>query len=203
MSRTKTDNSDVDAGKKGEDAKDADEQVGEEQAMDEQDGIDQPEKVQAEVNVLSHKKDNTYTKTTTTTNSTKTKQNKTSPQKAKKPEEEVDVLKRLAKLEKKVEAMLKIDDTEAVKDSIQANVTNEMSSIVDFTKFFEHCLKKDKITKADLEGIAFKLLKGNYKNSIELEYNMEQCYLGLTYQIDSANPEGDRCPYDLSKPPPF
>ncbi|GJR30091.1 hypothetical protein Tco_1106323 [Tanacetum coccineum] len=44
--------------------------------------------------------------------------------------------------------------------------------------------KKDKLTKADLEGPAFALLKGNYKNNIELEYNMEQCYLALTDQID-------------------
>ncbi|GJZ05065.1 hypothetical protein Tco_0538340 [Tanacetum coccineum] len=35
-----------------------------------------------------------------------------------------------------------------------------------------------------LEGPAFKLLKGNYRNYIELEYNFEQCYLALTDQID-------------------
>ncbi|GKA98004.1 hypothetical protein Tco_0825898 [Tanacetum coccineum] len=36
-----------------------------------------------------------------------------------------------------------------------------MSSTVDFTKFAKICLKKDNITKADLEGPAFNLLKGN------------------------------------------
>ncbi|GJU14700.1 hypothetical protein Tco_1142666 [Tanacetum coccineum] len=75
-----------------------------------------------------------------------------------------------------------------------------MGSTIDFTKFAKHCLKKDKITKADLKGPAFKLLKGNYRNYIKLEYNIEQCYLALTDQIDSVNPEGDRCPYNLSKP---
>ncbi|GJR76754.1 hypothetical protein Tco_0089119 [Tanacetum coccineum] len=32
---------------------------------------------------------------------------------------------------------------------------------------------------------------------------MEQCYLALTDQIDWVNPEGDGCPYDLSKPLPL
>ncbi|GJR34223.1 hypothetical protein Tco_1209907 [Tanacetum coccineum] len=78
-----------------------------------------------------------------------------------------------------------------------------MGSAVDFTEFAKHYLKKDKIMKADLERPTFKLLKGNYMNYIELEYYMEQCYLDLTYQIDWANPEGDKCPYDLSKPLPL
>nr|GEY11520.1 hypothetical protein [Tanacetum cinerariifolium] len=78
-----------------------------------------------------------------------------------------------------------------------------MGSTIDFTKFAKNILKKDEITKFNLEGPAFKLLKGNYRNYIELEYNMEQCYLALTYQIDWVNPKGDRCPYDLSKPLPL
>ncbi|GJV11366.1 hypothetical protein Tco_1352907 [Tanacetum coccineum] len=49
-----------------------------------------------------------------------------------------------------------------------------MRSTINFTKFAKNCLKKDKITKADLEGPAFALLKGNFNNSIELEYNLEQ-----------------------------
>ncbi|GJW23382.1 hypothetical protein Tco_0034004 [Tanacetum coccineum] len=40
-------------------------------------------------------------------------------------------------------------------------------------------------------------------NNIELEYNLEQCYLALTDQFDWANPEGDRCSLDLSKPLPL
>ncbi|GJV29043.1 hypothetical protein Tco_1385491 [Tanacetum coccineum] len=52
-----------------------------------------------------------------------------------------------------------------------------MGLIIDFTKFTKNCLKKDKIMKADLEGLAFKLLKGKHRNYIKLEYNFEQCYL--------------------------
>ncbi|GKE61486.1 hypothetical protein Tco_1511853, partial [Tanacetum coccineum] len=57
-----------------------------------------------------------------------------------------------------------------------------------------------KITKADLVRLVYKLLKGTCKSSIELEYNMDQCYNALTDQLDRINPESDRCPYDLSKP---
>ncbi|GJZ25221.1 hypothetical protein Tco_0562680 [Tanacetum coccineum] len=78
-----------------------------------------------------------------------------------------------------------------------------MGSTVDFTKFAKNHLKKDKITKADLQGQTFKLLKGTCRNSIELEYNMEQCYLALLDQLDWANPEGGKCPYDMSKPLPL
>ncbi|GKF36171.1 hypothetical protein Tco_0112929 [Tanacetum coccineum] len=54
-----------------------------------------------------------------------------------------------------------------------------MVSTVDFTKFAKHCLQKDKITKVNHKGVAFKLLKGNYKNFIELEYNIKQKPLPL------------------------
>ncbi|GJR17142.1 hypothetical protein Tco_0965669 [Tanacetum coccineum] len=78
-----------------------------------------------------------------------------------------------------------------------------MGSFFDFTNFTKNCLQKDKITKANLEGSAFKLIKGRYRNYIELEYNFEQCYLALTSQLDWVNPEGNRVPHDLSDPLPL
>nr|GEV95238.1 hypothetical protein [Tanacetum cinerariifolium] len=45
-------------------------------------------------------------------------------------------------------------------------------------------LNKEKITKEDLEGPTFKLLNKRFKNSVELEYNLEQCHLALTDLID-------------------
>ncbi|GJR21946.1 hypothetical protein Tco_0970473 [Tanacetum coccineum] len=42
-----------------------------------------------------------------------------------------------------------------------------------------------------------------YRSSIELEYHLEQRYLAFSEQLDWINPEGDRCPYDLSKPLPL
>ncbi|GKC36187.1 hypothetical protein Tco_1048571 [Tanacetum coccineum] len=59
-----------------------------------------------------------------------------------------------------------------------------MGYTIDFTKFSKNRLKKDKITKSDLDGPTFKLLKGTCRNSIELEYNLEQCYLALSDQLD-------------------
>nr|GEX15087.1 retrovirus-related Pol polyprotein from transposon TNT 1-94 [Tanacetum cinerariifolium] len=61
----------------------------------------------------------------------------------------------------------------------------------------------DKITKEDVEGPTFKLLRGTYKNSLEHEYNMDQCHLALTDKIDWINPKGDRFHRDLSKSLPL
>ncbi|GJZ88514.1 hypothetical protein Tco_0660296, partial [Tanacetum coccineum] len=59
--------------------------------------------------------------------------------------------------------------------------------------------KKDPIMFDDLIGSTIDFTK----NYIELDYNIEQCYLALIDQIDWADPEGDRCPYDLIKPIPL
>ncbi|GJV13693.1 hypothetical protein Tco_0144300 [Tanacetum coccineum] len=64
-----------------------------------------------------------------------------------------------------------------------------MGSTIDFSNFVKHHLNKDKITKADLEGPVFKLLKGTYRSSIQLEYHLEQCYLAFSDQMDSTNLE--------------
>ncbi|GJT60388.1 hypothetical protein Tco_1003921 [Tanacetum coccineum] len=52
-------------------------------------------------------------------------------------------------------------------------------------------------------GPVYNLLKGTCKSCVELEYNMEECYKALNDQQDWDNPEGDRCPFDLSKPLPL
>nr|GFB66749.1 hypothetical protein [Tanacetum cinerariifolium] len=148
------------------------------------------------------------------------------------------VLQILSVLEKKAAELSKVDLTEVIEESTQANVINEvtnqmpkfipkavsefikprmertihdalltfdnlMGSTIDFTKFAMNHLDKDKITKDDLVGPVYKLLKGTCRSCIELEYNMEQCYLALSDQLDWKNPKGDRCPYDLSKPLPL
>ncbi|GJX11793.1 hypothetical protein Tco_0201652 [Tanacetum coccineum] len=62
----------------------------------------------------------------------------------------------------------------------QAEFDDLISSSVDFSNFIKHRLKKDKITKVDLEGLVFKLLKGTCRSSIELEYHFKQRYLGFS-----------------------
>ncbi|GKC28001.1 hypothetical protein Tco_1035295 [Tanacetum coccineum] len=76
-------------------------------------------------------------------------------------------------------------------------------SVVLFGKCMKKFLNKDKITKEDLKGLTFELLKKRCKNSVELEYNMEQYYLALTNKTDWANPRVNRFHDDLSKPLPL
>ncbi|GJT04557.1 hypothetical protein Tco_0839019 [Tanacetum coccineum] len=95
-----------------------------------------------------------------------------------------------------------IDKSMNVKETVPEVAMEAMPSF-DFTKFAMHHLKEYKITKADLEGPTYNLLKGTCRNSIKLEYNLEQCYLDLSDKLDWTNPKGDRCPFDLSKPLPL
>nr|GEX89799.1 retrovirus-related Pol polyprotein from transposon TNT 1-94 [Tanacetum cinerariifolium] len=65
-----------------------------------------------------------------------------------------------------------------------------MSTPIDFSAFAMNSLKLNKITRADLVGLVFKLLKGTCKSCVELEYNMEECYRALRYQLDWTKPKG-------------
>ncbi|GJT20507.1 hypothetical protein Tco_0890444 [Tanacetum coccineum] len=47
---------------------------------------------------------------------------------------------------------------------------------------------------------AYNILKGNCRSYVELDYNIEECYKAQTGQLDWNNPEGDRYPFELSKP---
>ncbi|GKC83390.1 hypothetical protein Tco_1139107 [Tanacetum coccineum] len=78
-----------------------------------------------------------------------------------------------------------------------------MATPLGFSNFSKNHPKLDKITKADLVGPFYNLLKGTCQSSIELEYNMEECFKALTNRLDWENPKGDRCPFDLSKPLPL
>ncbi|GKA88840.1 hypothetical protein Tco_0810652 [Tanacetum coccineum] len=78
-----------------------------------------------------------------------------------------------------------------------------MSTPIDFSAFAINRLIITKLTKADLVGLVYNLLNETCKSYVELEYNMEECYRALSDQLDSNNPKGNRCPYDLSKPLPL
>nr|GEY30467.1 hypothetical protein [Tanacetum cinerariifolium] len=64
-------------------------------------------------------------------------------------------------------------------------------------------IRKSKLVKADLKGQAYKLVRPFHTNSISLQFQMEECYLLLTDQIDLINPEGNRVMHDISKPLPL
>ncbi|GJR42917.1 hypothetical protein Tco_1311020 [Tanacetum coccineum] len=78
-----------------------------------------------------------------------------------------------------------------------------MSTPINFTAFAMNRLQISDLTKVDLVGPVYNLLKGTYKSFVELEYNMEECYKALNDKLDWNNPEGDRYPFDLSKPLPL
>ncbi|GJU03212.1 hypothetical protein Tco_1113550 [Tanacetum coccineum] len=62
---------------------------------------------------------------------------------------------------------------------------------------------KSKLNKADLEGPAYKVVRAFHSNSISLQFQMEECHLLLTDQIDLVNPKGHRVVSDVSKPLPL
>ncbi|GKB35448.1 hypothetical protein Tco_0880390 [Tanacetum coccineum] len=75
-----------------------------------------------------------------------------------------------------------------------------MSTPINFFDFAMNRLKISKFTKVDLVGPVYNLLKGTCKSCVELKYNIKECYRALSDQLDWNNPEGNHCPYGLSKP---
>ncbi|GJV22353.1 hypothetical protein Tco_1371373 [Tanacetum coccineum] len=78
--------------------------------------------------------------------------------------------------------------------------TRDMGS---FIKWYCRQIGKSKLVKADLEGPGYKLVKPFHKNSISLQFQMEECHLLLTDKIDLVNPECNRVVPDVSKPLPL
>ncbi|GJS82781.1 hypothetical protein Tco_0749322 [Tanacetum coccineum] len=89
----------------------------------------------------------------------------------------------------------------ASKDPLTFN--DLMATPIDFSKYVLNGLKIENLTQDILLGPAFNLLKGTCSSSIELEYNFQECFNALTDKLDWNNPEGDRYPFDLSKPLPL
>ncbi|GKB07156.1 hypothetical protein Tco_0835389 [Tanacetum coccineum] len=77
-----------------------------------------------------------------------------------------------------------------------------MHTLIDFFAFAMNRLKIENLTKEHLIGPVYNLLKGTWKSYVELDYTMEECYRALSEQLDWNNPEGHRCPYNLTKPLP-
>ncbi|GJU09734.1 hypothetical protein Tco_1132130 [Tanacetum coccineum] len=78
-----------------------------------------------------------------------------------------------------------------------------MATPINFSKYAINRLKIDNLTQAHLVGPVYELLKGTCTSSIKLEYNIEECLKALTDKLDWNNPEGDCCPFDLTKPLPL
>ncbi|GJY12442.1 hypothetical protein Tco_0381751 [Tanacetum coccineum] len=72
-----------------------------------------------------------------------------------------------------------------------------------FIKWYCRQIGKSKLSKANLEGLVYKVVIAFHKNIISLQFQMEKCHLLLTHQIDLVNPEGNRVVPDVSKPLPI
>ncbi|GKD09974.1 hypothetical protein Tco_1189659, partial [Tanacetum coccineum] len=72
-----------------------------------------------------------------------------------------------------------------------------------FINWFCKRIGKKKLSKAYLEGPAFKVVRLFHDNNISLQFQMEKCHLMLTDQVDLVNPEGHRVVPDVRKPLPL
>nr|GEX70479.1 hypothetical protein [Tanacetum cinerariifolium] len=80
----------------------------------------------------------------------------------------------------------------AYKDLKENKLIWKIGDIGSFIKWYYKQIGKSKLSKANLEGLAFKLVIYFHKNSISLQFQMEECHLLLIDQIDLVNPEGDK-----------
>ncbi|GJU28424.1 hypothetical protein Tco_1167045 [Tanacetum coccineum] len=89
------------------------------------------------------------------------------------------------------------------KDPEENKLLQKISDMGSFIKWFCRQIGKSKLSKAHLEGPAYKVVRAFHSNSISLKFQMEECHLLLTDQIDLVNPEGHRVVPDVSKPLPL
>nr|GEW78708.1 hypothetical protein [Tanacetum cinerariifolium] len=85
------------------------------------------------------------------------------------------------------------------KDPEENKLLSRTADIESFIKWFYKRIGKKKLSKSDLEGPAFNVVKAFHENSISLQFQMEECYQLLTNQVDLVNPKGHRLVPDVSK----
>ncbi|GJV38669.1 hypothetical protein Tco_1411146 [Tanacetum coccineum] len=89
------------------------------------------------------------------------------------------------------------------KDPEEHKLLRKTGDIGSFIKWYCMPIRKKKLVKADFEGQAYKLVRPFHKNSMSLQFQMEECHLLLTDKIDWVNPEGNWVEHDISKPLPL
>ncbi|GJX58744.1 hypothetical protein Tco_0290134 [Tanacetum coccineum] len=90
--------------------------------------------------------------------------------------------------------------TTSYKDPEENKLLHKTGDMGSFIKWFCRQIGKSNLSKADLEGPPYKVAKAFYKNSLSLQFQMEECHLLLTDQIDLVNSEGHRVVPNVSKP---
>nr|GEU53752.1 retrovirus-related Pol polyprotein from transposon TNT 1-94 [Tanacetum cinerariifolium] len=89
------------------------------------------------------------------------------------------------------------------KDLAKNKLLQKTGDMGSFITWFCNRIGKKKLSNFDLEGPSFKVAKDFHKNSISLQFQMEECHRMLTDQLDLVNPEGHRLVPDVSKPLPL
>ncbi|GJY24520.1 hypothetical protein Tco_0398178 [Tanacetum coccineum] len=84
-------------------------------------------------------------------------------------------------------------------DPEENKLLRKTSDIGSFIKWYCKQIGKKKLSKADLEGLAFKVVTPFHKNIISLQFYMDWPIL----RVDLANPEGNRVMPDVSEPLPL
>ena len=92
---------------------------------------------------------------------------------------------------------------EAPEDPDENKLSRKTEDMGAFIKWFSRRIGKTKLSKSNLEGPAYKAVRGFHTNSVSLQYQMDECHLLLTDQVDLVNPEGHRIRLDVSKPLPL
>ncbi|GJW86448.1 hypothetical protein Tco_0161788 [Tanacetum coccineum] len=88
----------------------------------------------------------------------------------------------------------------AHQDPDENKLHNKIDDIGSFIRCYYRRIGKEELSKADLEGTAFMMVKGFHENSISLQLQMEECHKLFTNQIDLVNPEGHQFVPDISNP---
>nr|GEU60120.1 hypothetical protein [Tanacetum cinerariifolium] len=78
-----------------------------------------------------------------------------------------------------------------------------MSTLIDFSALIINRLQISELTQYILVGPGYNILKGTCRSYVEHDYSMKECFKALTDQLDWNNPEGNKYPFDLSKPLPL
>ncbi|GJU92005.1 retrovirus-related pol polyprotein from transposon TNT 1-94 [Tanacetum coccineum] len=101
----------------------------------------------------------------------------------------------------------KVSTTTWFKPILEVPAENKLQrktyDIGSFIKWFCRRTGKKKLCKADLEGPAFNLVKAFHKNSVFLQYQMNECHKLLTNKVDMSNPEGHQILQNIYEPLPL
>ncbi|GJW50793.1 hypothetical protein Tco_0092144 [Tanacetum coccineum] len=89
------------------------------------------------------------------------------------------------------------------KDPEENKLLSKTGDMGSFIKWYCKRIRKKKLTKADLEGPTYMIVRPFHTNSISLQFQMEECHRLLSNKIDLMNPEGHRVMPDVSKPLPL